>query len=144
MPYPHNHATNYTDPAIFHFYFSPTRHDSIRAGGRASERVCVWASRRDEQGAGSLLFPQGHLVITHYCWWLLRGSSLWRLSWRPALMGIFGSWLAPLPRAPDGNTLAACALKWLCEEIFFFPLSPSTSIPPCYEFQKGNIHADKN
>ena len=27
--------------------------------------------------------------MTHYGWWLLRGSSLWRLSWRAALMGIW-------------------------------------------------------
>lgn len=58
----------------------------------------------------------------------MRGSSLWRLSWRPALMGIFGSWLAPLPRAPDSNTLAACALKWLCEEIFFSVYFHSTML----------------
>lgn len=71
--FPHNPATNYMDcnislcsphtPIYQEFYHTPSC--------LICDPMSAWVSI-----AVAIFFPQGHLVIIHYCWCLLQGSRL--------------------------------------------------------------------
>lgn len=139
MPYPHKRATNYTDAAIFHFYFSPTLlwRSGIRAGERANEWVseCVsgpagrarsWFTSLPSRTLGHntlllMIVARIKLVTSQLetCtdgnFWLLTGAA------------------APGPR--QQHSCSVCTKMTLRRDfIFFFKL---LSFTPCYEFKGG-------
>lgn len=143
MPYPHNHATNYTDPAIFHFYFSPTRHASIRAGGRAGERASVCVSEPAGR-ARSWFTSLPSRTLGHNTLLLMIVARIKLVTSQLETCTDGNFWLLTGAAALGPRRQHSCSVctKMTLRGDFFS--SPSTSNPPCYEFQGGNIHADKN
>lgn len=144
MPYPHNRATNYTDAAIFHFYFSPTR--PWRSGIRAGERANEWASECASGPAGRARSwftspPSRTLGHNTLLLMIVARIKLVTSQLETCTDGTF--WLltgAAAPGPPDSNTLAACALKMtLRRDFFLFFIFITAFIPPCYEFKRGKM-----